>query len=56
MRLIKDTKPMLVIGSPECTPFSMLQGLNEGKYLDPAEKRRELERAKRQLKFCTDIY
>ena len=39
--LVERLQPTLLIGSPECTPFSMLQGLNQGKFLDPAAKEAE---------------
>ena len=38
LRLIRQMKPLLVIGSPVCTPFSVLQNLNRERCSDP-EKR-----------------
>ena len=54
-RIIKE-KPILLIGSPPCTYFSMLQELSKSVQKDHVEWNRKfqenLERAKRHVKFC----
>ena len=53
--LIKKTKPYCVIGSPPCTPFSPLQGLNNHRR-DPKVVEREIQMGKKHMRFCLEIY
>ena len=54
--LIRESRPYMIIGFPECTPFSTIQNLNtrtpEGK--EKIEKARE--EGTRHLEFCCKIY
>ena len=58
IKYINEKKPFLVVGSPPCTLFSVLQGLNL--YKNGAEWRREFEIKKRKaiqhVELCTAIY
>ena len=54
-KLVVDTKPFLLIGSPPCTMFSSLQGLSKNKR--NAKKWNEaMEEAKRHMRFCMELY
>ena len=56
MQLIREKKPYMIIGSPECTPFSQLQELNK---LRPGGKEKVAaarERGIKHLEFCCKIY
>ena len=55
LQYVKDKKPTWVIGSPPCTAFSRLQGLNFRK-MDPAKVERMLKEAKRHLHFVISLY
>ncbi len=48
-------QPILIIGSPMCTAFSLLQNLNKGK-ADPNKLKENWEKAMMHLRFCLDIY
>ena len=52
---VKEKKPSWVIGSPPCTAFSRLQGLNFPK-MDPAKVARMIKEAKMHLHFVTSLY
>ena len=58
-RIMKE-KPVLLIGSPPCTYFSMLQELSKAVQKDNAEWNQRfqanLEKAKRHVKFCCSLY
>ncbi len=54
-KLVRDTKPFMVIGSPPCTMFCSLQDLNKGKR-DEEEFQRKLEVAKKHVRFCLELY
>ena len=54
-RMVRETQPFCIVGSPPCTPFSQLQGLNNFKR-DPATVKRELEAGKKHIRFCLEIY
>ena len=60
VRKVLEDKPSLLIGSPPCTWFSMLQELNIAKYRDnpewQAKYQLELEKAIRHVKFCCQLY
>ena len=49
---VKEEKPLVVIGSPPCTPFSQLQTLNPDTY----EKRKRLQEGEEHIKFMISIY
>ena len=51
-RYIKLVKPLVLLGSPECAPFSVLRGLNQHKP-GYAEKLRE---GMQHLKLCCELY
>ena len=55
---IRKNRPFLVVGSPPCTMFSVLQGLNL--YRNGAEWREEFEvkkqKAIKHVEFCSAIY
>ena len=58
--IVLRDEPLLLIGSPPCTYFSVLNELN--KYLNRNDPRwlskfdEHLAKAKRHVKFCTDLY
>ena len=52
---IKDKKPSWVIGSPPCTAFSRLQGLNYYK-MDPEKVKAILKEARMHLHFVISLY
>ena len=54
-KLVRDTKPFCIVGSPPCTPFSPLQEIGRGRR-DPEVMREELERGKRHIRFCIELY
>ena len=54
-KLVRDTKPFMLIGSPPCTLFCALQNLQKGKRDEKAFQRR-LENAKRHVMFCIELY
>ena len=49
---VRDEKPLVVIGSPPCTPFSQLQTLNP----DTAEKRARLKEGEEHMRLMVEIY
>ena len=58
IRQIREQKPFLVVGSPPCTLFSILQGLNKHKlgavWAEKFEERKK--EAVRHIDFCAAIY
>ena len=54
--LIRESRPYMIIGSPECTPFSTIQNLN----MRTPEGKEKVERAREEgtkhLEFCCKIY
>jgi hypothetical protein len=54
-RLTLDTKPFCIVGSPPCTPFSLLQGLNK-KRRDPAVIAREIKAGRAHIRSCLEVY
>ena len=54
-RLLKETRPLLLIGSPMCTWFSALQHFNKGK-VDTAEWEAGFQRAVEHIKFVFELY
>ena len=55
-KLVKMSKPTLLIGSPECRCFSQIQTLNRNHYRDPADAARSLEEAIQHMEFVTELY
>ena len=59
-QMIQASDPTMVIGSPPCTKFSIIQNLNRFLHRDdPMWLQRfeeEVERAKEHLRFCAKIY
>ena len=58
--LVKQTKPYMLIGSPPCTMFSMLQELNKHMHRDDPEWMGEIEKrwrvAVQHIDFCVQVY
>jgi len=50
-----EEKPMFLIGSPYCTPYSPLQALSAARR-DPEEVRRELVKANVHMEFVAELY
>ena len=55
LRKLKVEQPMLLIGSPMCKAFSVLQGLNR-KRMGEEKFHRMLEHARIHLRFCMELY
>ncbi len=51
---IRRVKPLLIIGSPECTMFSSLQNLNK-KHWDEHKQEKYME-AKKHIDFMVEVY
>ena len=56
IEMIRETKPYLIIGSPPCTAWSMLQHLGKNKPGHEERLRRDQEQARVHLEFCALIY
>ena len=54
-KMVRETAPFLVIGSPPCTMFSSLQNLSKGRR-NKADFDRKMKTAKEHVKFCLEIY
>ena len=54
LEIVRQKKPTWVIGSPPCTAFSRLQGLNFPK-MDPAKVERILKEARQHLHFVISL-
>ena len=60
VKYVLTEKPKLVIGSPMCTLFSLLQEINIAKHghdpewMEAFQKR--LDKAKRHIRFCIQLY
>ena len=54
-QLIRKSRPLLLVGSPMCTWFSILQNLNKGK-VDPAEWQKGYDQAVEHIKFVFELY
>ena len=55
LKYVKEKKPSWVVGSPPCTAFSQLQGLNFPK-MDPDRVARIMKEAKAHLHFVIYLY
>ena len=54
-KMIIETEPYCIVGSPPCTAFSQLQGLNKAKR-DPNVVRKEFRKAREHIRFCLEVY
>ena len=54
-KLIDKEKPILLIGSPSCTPFSNIQNLNKNKR-DPKIVEKKLQNGRMHLVWCCYLY
>ena len=54
-KLVVETKPFMLIGSPPCTLFSTLQNLSRGKR-DNEKFEKEMNIAKKHIWFCIELY
>ena len=54
-KLVRDTQPYCIIGSPPCTPFSPLQEISRQKR-DPKIMAKELAAGKAHILFCLELY
>ena len=54
-RRLRATRPWLLVGSPMCTAFSILQSLNFSR-MDPEKVRRLVTEALVHLHFCVQLY
>ena len=52
-KLLKD-KPLVLIGSPMCGPFSSMNQINYSR-MDAAEVAQKIEYGRRHLQFCTKL-
>ena len=55
IKLIKTQSPKLLIGSPMCTAFSIIQGLNKGR-MDPEKWDKMRKHGQKHLKFACELY
>ena len=55
LEFVKEKKPSWIIGSPPCTAFSQLQGLNFCK-MDPSKVAQIIKEAKKHLHFVISLY
>jgi len=54
-KLVRDKKALLLIGSPMCSAFSQIQGLNYSK-MTPENVEQVINYGKRHLEFCAKLY
>ena len=54
-QLVSDKKALLLIGSPMCSAFSQIQGLNFSK-MDPVTVQKIIAYGTRHLEFCMHLY
>ena len=54
-KMVVNDKPFMLVGSPPCTAFSQLQGLNNAKR-DPEVIKKELAEACAHVCFCFEMY
>ena len=54
-KMVTDDKPLFLIGSPPCTPFSLLQNINKERR-DPKIVEAEIRAGEAHLKFCCELY
>ena len=56
MKLVKRTKPYMLVGSPECTPFSTIQNLNMRTPAGYDKVMAERAQGEVHLEFCRQLY
>ena len=54
-KLVEESKPFMLIGSPPCTMFSTLQNLSKAKR-DEKEFNLKMEIARKHVRFCVELY
>ena len=54
-KLVRECKPLFLIGSPPCTAFSVMQNLNRAKR-DPKVVEKEMNEARGHMLFCIELY
>ena len=54
-RIIEDTKPLLLTGSPMCAAFSQMNNINFSR-MSEEDVRRTVEYGTRHLELCLDLY
>ena len=54
-KLVVETQPFLLVGSPPCTPFSRLQALNYP-HMDQAKVQEMMRAGIMHLEFCIELY
>ena len=54
-RLVIESKPLFLIGSPPCTAFSRMQNINKGRRC-PKVVQEELQEAEKHMRFCIELY
>ena len=54
-KLVRESRPAVIVGSPMCTMFSQLQRMNRGNY-DPQEWSRMRVKAIMHLTFAFELY
>ncbi len=55
LRKVREEKPIVLIGSPVCTPWCSWQRINN-EHRDPADVHRDMVRARIHLDFVTSLY
>ena len=55
LKHVMEQKPQFLIGSPMCTAFSALQGLNQWR-MDPAKWDALMEKGLRHMRFAIKLY
>ena len=55
-KLIREQKPYVLIGSPECTPFSTWQYINRAKHSNPVHMDRAKTAAEVHIRFVCELY
>ena len=54
-RYVNEKKPLFIIGSPPCDPFSTMQNLNHTK-CDPIKQQQKMIAGRIHLAFCAELY
>ena len=54
-QLVTETKPFMLIGSPPCTMFCLLQNLSRNKR-DPKVFAKKMAEAEKHIRFCLELY
>ena len=56
LNLVRTVKPFMLVGSPECTPFSQIQNLNMRTPEGREKVMKARARGEKQLEFCRKLY